>query len=92
MHCCATGALEQIIYAGYNEQLVTVLLQMDKALVGVDYLLQVDILRCHMGERVLGIVIYVELVEFVKRHLVLDHDGAEDTASEVTTIGDEVDI
>ena len=45
-----------------------------------------------MGERVLGIVVDVELVEFVERHLVLDHDGAEDTASEVTTIGDEVDI
>ena len=92
MYSLSAGTFEQVVDARGDEQHVALLLQVYKALVGIDHLLQIDILWCHMGERVLGILVDVELVEFVKRHLVLDHDGAEDTASEVTTIGDEVDI
>ena len=41
MDSSTAGTLQQVVYARYNEQFVTVLLQMDEALVGVHYLLQV---------------------------------------------------
>ena len=92
MHCCATGALEQIIYARYNEQLVTVLLQMDKALVGVNYLLQVYRLLNNMYERIGLIILTVYLVELINIDGVLDNCGSEYAACKVTAIRDEVDI
>ena len=68
------------------------LLEVDEALVGVDHLLEVDVVGGDMGERVLGIVVGVELGELLDGHLVLDHDGAEDAAGEVATVGHEVDV
>ena len=44
-----------------------------------------------MCERVLGIVVHIELCELLERHFVLHHDGAEDTTGEVATIGYKVD-
>ena len=68
------------------------LLQVYQALVGVDDLLQVDTLRCHVCKRVLGIVVGIQQRELLYGHPVLHHDGAEDAAGEVTAVGHEVDI
>ena len=92
MHCCTAGTLQEVVDARYNEQFVTVLLQMDKALVGVDYLLQVYLLLNHMYERIGLIVLTVYLVEFINVNGVLDNSGSEYAACKVTAIRDEVDI
>ena len=48
MYGCAAGALKQVIYAGNYQQLVTMLLKMQQALVGVYHLLKVYLLLNHM--------------------------------------------
>ena len=92
MNGCTAGTLQEVVYAGYNEQLVTVLLQMDKALVGVHYLLQVYRLLNNMYERIGLIILTVYLVELINIDGVLDNCGSEYAACKVTAIRDEVDI
>ena len=92
MYGCAAGTLQQVVYARYNEQFVTVLLQMDEALVGVHYLLQVYRLLNNMHERIGLIVLTVYLVELINIDGVLDNCGSEYAACKVTAIRDEVDI
>ena len=86
------GALQEVVDAGYNKQFVTMLLQMDKALIGVDYLLQIYLLLNNMHERIGLIILTVYLVEFLNVDGVLDHYGSEYAACKVTAIRDEVDI
>ena len=88
----AAGTLQQVVDARDDEQLVAVLLQVDEALVGVDYLLQVDVLVDDVREGILGIVFFVHAADFLESYLGLHDDGGEDAAGEVTTIGDEVDF
>ena len=92
MYGCTAGTLQEVVDTGYNEQLVTVLLQMDEALVGVHYLLQVYLLLNNMHERIGLIVLTVYLVEFININGVLDDYGSEYAACKVTAIRDEVDI
>ena len=68
------------------------LLQMDKALIRINHLLEVDIIRCDMRKRIFSIVVDIELVELLQRYLILDHDGAEDASRKIAAIGDEVYI
>ena len=88
----AAGTLQQVVDARDDEQLVAVLLQVDEALVGVDYLLQVDVLVHDVRERILGIVFFVHAADLLECYLGLYDNGGEDAAGEVTTIGDEVDF
>ena len=92
MNGSAACSLQEVIYARYNEQFVTVLLQMNKALVGVHYLLQVYLLLNDMYERIGLIILTVYLVEFLNVNGVLDDYGSENAACKVTAIWDEVDI
>jgi hypothetical protein len=92
MHGSAAGALQKVVYAGNHKQLVIMLLQMDKALVGVYHLLKVNLLLNNVHERVSLIILTVYLVEFIDIDGVLDHHGSEYAAGKVTAIGDEVDI
>ena len=87
----SAGALEQVVDAGGDEEHVAVLLQVDEALVSVDDLLQVNVVRSNVSKRVLGIVVGIQLIKFLDGDLVLHHDGAEDTAREVAAIGHEMD-
>ena len=50
MHGRAAGTLQEVIYARYYKQLVAMLLQMQQTLVGVDYLLKVNLLLYHMNK------------------------------------------
>ena len=88
----SAGALQKVVYAGDNKQFVIVLLQMDKALVGVYHLLKVYLLLNHMHKRVGLIILTVYLVELINIYGVLDNHGSEYAAGKVTAIGDEVDI
>ena len=92
MDSSTAGTLQQVVYARYNEQFVIMLLQMDKALVGVHHLLQVNLLLNHMHERIGLIILTVYLVEFLNVDGVLDHYGSENATGKVTAIRDEVDI
>lgn len=92
MYSSAAGALEQVVYAGNHKQFVIVLLQMDKALVGVYHLLKVNLLLNHMNKRVGFIILTVNLVEFIYIDSVLYNHGSEYATGKVTAIGDEVDI
>ena len=88
----SAGTLQEVVDAGDDEQLVAVLLQVDEALVGVDHLLQVDILLHDVDEGVLGVVLLVDAFELLKRHLRLHHQCGEDAAGEVAPVGDEVNL
>ena len=92
MNCCAASTLQEVVYAGYYQQFVIVLLQMDKALVGVDHLLQIYLLLNHMHKRIGLIVLTVYLVEFLNIDSILDNYGSEYAARKVTARRDEVDI
>ena len=50
MYRCAACALQEVVNAGYHEQLVTMFLQMEQALVGVHHLLEVDRILNHVYE------------------------------------------
>ena len=68
------------------------LLQVDETLVGVDYLLQVDVLVNDVREGVFGIVFFVHAADFLKGYLGFYDNSGEDAAGEVATIRDEVDF
>ena len=92
MDSSAAGALQEVVYAGNHKQLVIMLLQMDKALVGVNYLLQVYLLLNNVHERVSLIILTVYFVELIYIDGVLDNHGSEYATGKVSAIGDEVDI
>lgn len=92
MYSRAAGALEQVVYARDNKQFVIVLLQMDKALVGVYHLLKIYLLLNHMHKRVGFIILTVNLVEFIYIDSVLYNHGSEYATGKVTAIGNEIDI
>ena len=92
MHGSSAGTLQEVVDARYHKQFVIMLLQMDKALVGVYHLLQVDLLLNHMYERIGLIILAVYLVEFLNVDGVLYDYGSEYATGKVTAIGDEVDI
>ena len=50
MYCCSAGTLQEVIYARYYKQLVTMLLQMQQTLVGVDHLLEIYLLLYYMNK------------------------------------------
>lgn len=43
MYCLSACTFQQVVDTGNDEQFVAVLFQVDKTLVGIDHLLQVDI-------------------------------------------------
>ena len=50
MYGSAACTLQKVINAGYYQQLVTMFLKMQKALVGIYHLLQIYLLLNHMHE------------------------------------------
>ena len=68
------------------------LFQVDKTIVCVNHLLQVDVLFYDVNERILSIVFFVHLHELIQLYLTLHHQSSEDTASEVTTVRNEIDF
>ena len=92
MYCGSAGTLQKVVDARYHKQFVIMLLQMDKALVGVYHLLQVNLLLNHMYERIGLIILAVYLVEFLYIDGVLYDYGSEYATGKVSAIGDEVDI
>ena len=92
MHGCSAGTLQKVVDARYHKQFVIVLLQMDKALVGIYHLLQVYLLLNDMHERIGLIILAVYLVEFLYVDGVLYDYGSEYATGKVTAIRDEVDI
>ena len=65
MDSCSAGTLQEVVDARYHKQFVIMLLQMDKALVGVYHLFEVNLLLNHMYERIGLIILAVYLVEFL---------------------------
>ena len=92
MYCGSAGTLQEVVDARYHKQFVIMLLQMDKALVGVYHLLKVYLLLNNVHERVSLIILTVNLVELINIDGVLDNNGSEYAACKVSAIGDEVDI
>ena len=88
----AAGTLQEVVDARYHKQFVIMLLQMDKTLVGVYHLLQVNLLLNHMHERIGLIILAVYLVKFLNIDGVLYDYGSEYATGKVTAIRDEVDI
>ena len=68
------------------------LFQMDKAFVGVDNLLQIDVLADDMREGVFGIILFIHADNLFQCHFGLYHDSGKDAAGKITTIRDEIDV
>ena len=90
VHGLSAGTFQQVVDAGDDEQLVAMFFQVEKAFVGVDHLLQVDVLVHHVGKRVAFVVLRVDTVQLLDAALVLDDDGREDAPRESAPVGDEV--
>ena len=88
----ADGALQQVVDAGGDEQLLTVLLDMYQRLVSVHHLFQVNGLVAVVGEGGILVEVLVGLDDVLYRGGCLDDGRTEDAAGEVATIGDEVDV
>ena len=65
---------------------------MYKGLVGIDNLLQVNTLVCIVCESSILIKLLVSLYDVLNRGFGLDDRCTEDATSEITTIGDEIDV
>ena len=67
-------------------------LQMNQAFVGVDYLLQVDILVHDVGERIFCIVLFVHFHNLFQFYLGLYYDSGKNTTGKVTSVRNEIDF
>ena len=92
MYGLSAGSFQQVVYAGDDKELVAVLFQMDKAFVGVDNLLQIDVLVDDMREGVFGIILFIHADNLFQRHFGLYHDSGKDAAGKITAIRDEINV
>ena len=92
MYGLSAGSFQQVVYAGDDKELVAMLFQMDKAFVGVDNLLQIDVLADDMREGVFGIILFIHADNLFQRHFGLYHDSGKDAAGKITAIRDEIDV
>ena len=86
------STFKQVVDAGGDEQFVAVFLYMDKRLVGVHHLLQVDGLVAVVGKGRILIEVFVGFDDVFYGSLGPDDCRAEDAAGEIASIGDEVDV
>ena len=68
------------------------LFQVNQAFVGVDYLLQVDILVHDVGERIFCIVLFVHFYNLFQLYLSLYYDSGKNTTGKVTSVRNEIDF
>ena len=92
MYRLTTGTFQQVIDAGDDKQLITVLFQMQKTFVGVHYLFQVDVLFYDMHERVFGVILFVHTDYFIQGNFSFYYDGSKNTTCEITAVRDKVNI
>ena len=92
MHGLSAGTFQQVVNARDDKQLVAVFLQMDKALVGVYHLFQVNVLFYDMRERVFGIILFIDSFNLLQTYLGFHHEGGEYATGEVTAVGDEINF
>ena len=71
---------------GIEKELVAMLFQMDKAFVGVDNLLQIDVLADDMREGVFGIILFIHADNLFQRHFGLYHDSGKDAAGKMASV------
>ena len=88
MDCLSAGTFQEVVDAGNDKQLVTVLLQVDEAFIGIHHLFQVNVLFHDKCKGIFGVVFFVHTDDFFQSHFGLYYDGSEDTAREVTPVGD----
>ena len=86
MYSLSTCSFQQIVNAGNDEQFVTVFFQVDKAFVGVDYLLQVDILFYDVCERIFCIVVLIHFYDFVQLYFGFDNDCCKNTSGKISSV------
>ena len=84
--------LQQIVYTRNNQKFIAMLFQVDETLVGVNYLLQVDVLLYDMHERILGIIFFVHLYNFIQLYLALHHKCSKNTTSKIATVRNEINL
>ena len=92
LYSLTDGTLQEVVDAGGDEQFVAVLLTVDKRLVGVDHLLEINGLVAVVGEGGIGIEVLVGLDDILDGGGCLHHGRTEDATGEVAAIGDEVDV
>ena len=68
------------------------LFQVNQTFVGVDYLLQVDILVYDVGERIFCIVLFVHFYNLFQLHFGLYYDCGKNTTGKVTSVRNEIDF
>ena len=90
MDSLSAGAFQEVINAGNDKQFVAMLLQMDEAFIGIHHLLQVNVLFHDKCKGIFGVVFFIHTDDFFQSHFGLYYDGSEDTAREVTPVGDKI--
>ena len=92
MHSLSAGTLQQVVDASGNEQAVALFLKMDKTLVGMDDLFEVNGLTREISERVFSVVVLIKLFELAERYFVVKQDGSKDAPGEIAMARDEIDL
>ena len=92
LHRLTYGSLQEVVDGRGDEHLTLEAVHVHQCLVGVHHLLQVDGLVAIVGECGVAVKLPVGLGDGCAVGIGLDDSGAEDTAGEVTAVGDEVDI
>ena len=92
MYRLSAGSFQQVVYAGDDKKFVAMLFQMDKALVGVDNLLQIDVLVDDMRKGVFGIVFFVHADNLFQRNFGFYHDSGKNATRKISAIGYEINV
>ena len=90
MYRLSAGSFQQVVYAGDDKKFVAMLFQMDKALVGVDNLLQIDVLVDDMRKGVFGIVFFVHADNLFQRNFGFYHDSGKNATRKIAAIRYEI--
>ena len=89
LHGLADGSLQEVVDAGNHQELVFVLLHIDKGLVGVHHLLHVGTLRDEMCEGGVLVVVGIDALHLFKWHVAPRVGCDEDAAGETAALRDE---
>ena len=89
LHCLSDGSLQKVVNAAHHEQLVFVLLHIDKRLVGVHDLLHIGAYGDVVCEGRVLVIVSINVLHVFKRQVALRVCRHEDTTREAASLGNE---
>ena len=89
LNCLPYSSLQEVVDAGYHQQLVFVLLHIDQSLVGIDNLLHVRTLLNKVRKGSILIVVGIDALNFLQKQVTLSIGSNKNATSETAPLGDE---